>query len=905
MSATIGIRREDKNAWERRVPLIPRDASDLQCKQNVRVLVQPSTSRVYGDQEYRSAGVEVCEDLGPATVILAVKEIPEHLLLPEKTYVFFAHVVKGQPHNMPMLRRLMELGCSLVDYEKVTDDQKRRLIFFGRHAGYAGMIETLRCLGHRLGVLGVSTPFSQVRSAFQYRDLAEAKAHLTALGKEIARQPRARRLIFGFSGYGNVSTGAQEVFDCLNPVELAAADLTTAALADTSSRPVKVVFREQDMVERRDRNLPFSLQEYYDHPERYEGCFEKYLPHLDVLVNCVYWDARYPRLVTREWARNNYGPGCTPRLKVIGDISCDLEGSVEFTVKVTEPDDPCYVYLPQQKFVRDGVAGDGPVVMAIDNLPCEFPRESSQHFSSVLREMAGPLVNANWRLPFDLLDLPPYLKRAVIVHQGRLTADYQYIQKHLEAYSGTADASPISAEGFSANLPVTQEGNMKHVLVLGAGLVAKPLVRFLLEKGYQVTVASRTISKAEALIAHHPAGKALALDVQDEAVLAKLIKDCDLAVSLLPYTFHPVVAKHCIANKKQMVTTSYVSAAMKEQDTAAQKAGVTILNEVGVDPGIDHMSAMRIIDSVRSRGGHIVSFRSYCGGLPAPEANDNPFGYKFSWAPRGVLLAGRNNAMYLLDGHKVEIPSDRLFRDMHILSIPGQGDYEAYPNRDSISYIDVYGLHGIKTIYRGTLRNMGWCDCLYNFGKLGLLSLDEFDARAKTYADMMRKLTGASVGEDLIAATAHKLGIPKEAYPIENLEWLGMFSNRKLGADRISPLDAMGNLMYEKLAFRPGERDMLVLFHDFHAEFPDGRMERIVSQLIDYGIPHGDSSMSRTVSLPAAIAVDMILTGKISAKGVLRPVTADIYNPVLNGLAQLNIVCKERTETFELAPALA
>ena len=439
---------------------------------------------------------------------------------------------------------------------------------------------------------------------------------------------------------------------------------------------------------------------------------------------------------------------------------------------------------------------------------------------------------------------------------------------------------------------------MKRVLVLGAGLVAKPLVRYLLDKGYQVTMASRTASKAEAMIAGHPAGKALALNVENEVVLAQLIKDCDLAVSLVPYTFHPVVAKHCIANKKHMVTTSYVSAAMQEQDRVAQEAGVTILNEIGVDPGIDHMSAMRIIDCVRKRGGRIVAFRSYCGGLPAPEANDNPFGYKFSWAPRGVLLAGRNNAMYLMDGRKVEVPSHRLFRDMHILSIPGQGDYEAYPNRDSISYIDVYGLQGIQTIYRGTLRNMGWCDCLYNFGRLCLLSLDEFQAQGKTYADMMRTLAGASASDDLAAATARKLGIPKESYPIRNLEWLGMFSNRKLGADRISPLDAMGNLMYEKLAFRQGERDMILLFHDFRAEFPNGKKERIVSELIDYGIPNGDSSMSRTVSLPAAIGVDMILTGRINATGVLRPVTPNIYNPVLDELAKLNISCKERTEKF-------
>jgi len=434
LSAIVGIRREDKNQWERRVPLVPTDASELQTKDGLRVFVQPSNIRVCTDDEYRSAGVEVNEDLGRASVIFAIKEIPAHLLLPRKTYVFFAHVVKGQPHNMPMLRRLMELGCSLVDYEKITDDQKRRLIFFGRHAGYGGMIETLRCLGQRLATSGASTPLAQVRSAFQYRDLSEAKAHITALGGETVHQAGAPALVFGFSGYGHVSMGAQEIFDCLAPVEVGVADLPAAASAAADPRPVKVVFREEHMVERKEKSFPFNLQEYYDHPERYAGCFEKYLPHLDVLVNCIYWDSRYPRLVTREWARKNYRTGCAPRLKVIGDISCDIKGSVELTVRVTEPDHPCYVYLPEQDSVRNGVEGNGPVIMAIDNLPCEIPRESSQYFSSVLRDVAVPLAKADWQVPFEMLDLPPYLKRAVIVHQGRLTSDYQYIQKHLEAH---------------------------------------------------------------------------------------------------------------------------------------------------------------------------------------------------------------------------------------------------------------------------------------------------------------------------------------------------------------------------------------------------------------------------------------------------------------------------------------
>jgi len=439
---------------------------------------------------------------------------------------------------------------------------------------------------------------------------------------------------------------------------------------------------------------------------------------------------------------------------------------------------------------------------------------------------------------------------------------------------------------------------MKKVLVLGAGLVAKPLVRYLLDRGFYVTMASRTVSKAEKMIDRHPNGQAFTLNMNDEEQLDSLIRDSDLSVSLVPFSYHPVVAKLCIKHNKHMVTASYVSESMQQLDEDARAAGVTVLNEIGVDPGIDHMSAMRIIDDVRKRNGQIKAFKSYCGGLPAPEANDNPFGYKFSWAPRGVLLAGRNSARYLLDGRMVEVPSNRLFRDMHVLQIPDQGDYEAYPNRDSIGYLDIYGLQGIQTLFRGTLRNMGWCDCLFNYGKLGLLSLDEVEVKGKTYAQFMREWIGAGPDEDLRAATARKLDIPRDSLPAWNLHWLGMFSDKKFDVERLSPLDAMGELMFEKLAFRPDERDMILLFHDFRAEFPDGKRERIISQLVDFGIPGGDSSMSRTVSLPAAIAVRLILEGQIKTPGVLRPVAPDIYNPVLDELEALKIACRETSEFY-------
>lgn len=442
----IGIRREDKNRWERRTPLIPADIVELQRRHGLRFLVQPSPIRVFTDDEYRAAGIEVAEDLTGAGIILAVKEVPVHLILPGKTYVFFAHVAKGQPYNMPMLRRLMDLRCSLVDYEKITDEQKRRLIFFGRHAGYAGMIDTLWCLGRRLAAGGIATPLAEIRHAYEYPDLATAKEHLTDIGGRIARdglpQP-VRRLIVGFSGYGNVSTGAQEVFECLGPHQVKVEDLPPAAAGSrgTASPFVKVVFHERDMVRPIDPGGRFDLREYYEHPERYTGCFEEHLPYLDVLVNAIYWEPRYPRLVTRDWVRRNYRPGSPPRLKVIGDISCDIEGSVEVTVKAAEPDNPCYVFLAQEERARDGVEGNGPVIMAVDNLPCEIPRESSCYFSSVLREMVPPLAAAEWSADFADLELPPSLKRAVIVHKGELTPSYHYLHRNLEAASARADRS--------------------------------------------------------------------------------------------------------------------------------------------------------------------------------------------------------------------------------------------------------------------------------------------------------------------------------------------------------------------------------------------------------------------------------------------------------------------------------
>ena len=444
---------------------------------------------------------------------------------------------------------------------------------------------------------------------------------------------------------------------------------------------------------------------------------------------------------------------------------------------------------------------------------------------------------------------------------------------------------------------------MKKVLVLGAGLVSSPLVRYLLESpDFQVTVASRTVSKAEALIGGHPRGTAVQLLANETAKLEKLVSDHDLAISLLPAPLHPVVAEMCVTHRKHMVTTSYVSPKMRGLDDAARRADVLLLNEIGVDPGIDHMSAMRIIHDVARRGGRVVSFKSYCGGLPAPEANDNPWGYKFSWSPRGVCTAGRNAACYRENGKLVEIPGPELFGCHHpvpVEGVPGHAELEGYPNRDSLIYVDLYGLEGIETMFRGTLRYPGWCACLKKVVELGLL--DETQATyavGTTFAQWIAGFIGSKSTGSLRARVAEFLKLESSSNVLERWEWLGLFSNDPLpnAGQPTTALDVLAARMEARMAYKPGERDMLVLMHRFVARLPGRPDEKISSTLIDFGIPDGDSSMARTVSLPAAIATKLILTGAIRDVGVHVPVQPAIYNPVLDELATMNIRCAEKTE---------
>jgi saccharopine dehydrogenase (NAD+, L-lysine forming) len=437
MKPRIGIRREDKNIWERRVPLTPEHIRHLIEKDGLEVVMQPSTLRVFPDEMYVQAGAALSEDLSGCPLVFALKEIPPSCLNENTTYVFFSHTMKGQPHNMPMLQRLVELNCQLIDYELIRDENDRRLIFFGYYAGLAGMIDTLWALGKRLQWEGIETPFARVRPAHEYAHLEEARKAILEAGELIRQEGLPEQLVpfvCGFAGYGRVSQGAQEIFDLLPVQEIPCANLSS--LADRAELPrnalFKVVFREENTVEPVAPNHHFDMQDFYRHPENYRSRFSHFLPHLTILANAVYWEPRYPRLVTIKDLQELYAGEKSPRLRVIGDISCDVGGSIEATVKYTNPGNPIYVYDVDTGEALEGWKGRGPVILAVDNLPCELPAEASRMFGEVLLTWVPELARADYSGPLENCILPEPVKKAMILYRGEFVTPYRYMKEFLD-----------------------------------------------------------------------------------------------------------------------------------------------------------------------------------------------------------------------------------------------------------------------------------------------------------------------------------------------------------------------------------------------------------------------------------------------------------------------------------------
>ncbi|KAI9796223.1 MAG: Saccharopine dehydrogenase [NADP(+), L-glutamate-forming] [Candelina submexicana] len=447
----------------------------------------------------------------------------------------------------------------------------------------------------------------------------------------------------------------------------------------------------------------------------------------------------------------------------------------------------------------------------------------------------------------------------------------------------------------------------KKALLLGAGFVTKPTVEVLSEAGISVTVACRTVENAKKLCQGIQHTRPISLDVTKADDLDAEVAKVDVVISLIPYTFHATVIKSGIRNKKNVVTTSYVSPAMMELDGEAKEAGITVMNEIGLDPyisGIDHLYAIKVIDEVHKSGGKITSFLSYCGGLPAPEASDNPLGYKFSWSSRGVLLALRNAAKYYKDGKIEEIPGPELMATaVPYFIYPGYA-FVAYPNRDSTPYKERYSIPEAQTIIRGTLRYQGFPEFVKVLVDMGFLNETEVDFlrpsdQPLSWREATQKVlkSSSSKESDLIwaisSATNFKDNTEKDRI-INGLRWIGLFSEDKI-TPRGNPLDTLCATLEQKMQYETGERDMVMLQHKFGIEHKDGKKETRTSTLVDYGDPKGYSAMAKLVGVPCGVAVKLVLDSTISDKGILAPMTTEINDPLIKELKKFGIECTEKT----------
>uniref|UniRef100_A0A673N5F1 Alpha-aminoadipic semialdehyde synthase, mitochondrial n=1 Tax=Sinocyclocheilus rhinocerous TaxID=307959 RepID=A0A673N5F1_9TELE len=840
--SVIAIRREDVNVWERRAPLAPRHVREITAAGH-KVLVQPSNRRAI----HESVRAVIQEDISEASLIIGVKRPPEEKVYPHKTYAFFSHTIKAQEANMGLLDDLLKKKIRLIDYEKMVDANGYRIVAFGQWAGVAGMINILHGLGLRFLALGHHTPFMHIGMAHNYRNVSQAVQAVRDCGYEISLglMPKSiGPLTFVFTGTGNVSKGAQDIFNELpceyvEPHELK----EVSESGDMTKVYGTVISRHHHLIRKSDRL--YDPLEYEIHPELYTSHFrETVAPYTTCLINGIYWDPHTPRLLRRLDAQRLIRP-------VISASS--------------SPDLGCPA-LPYN------VEGNGILMCSIDNLPAQMPIEATEYFGDRL--------------------FPYIWEMAVITSNGKLTPKFEYIQKLRERRESEQ---------------ILKKGGMKRVLLLGSGYVSGPVIEYLTrDAGTQVTVASNLLNQAEDMAAKYPNTIAVMLDItRQEGHLESLIKDHDIVISMLPYTFHPQVAKQCIKMKVNMVTASYLSPAMKELQKSAEDAGITIVNEMGLDPGIDHMLAMECIDQAKADGCTVESYSSFCGGLPAPECSDNPLRYKFSWSPYGVLLNTISPAIYLKDNQVISVPPGGALLDVTkpMDFIPGF-NLEGFPNRDSTKYAEPYGIESAHTLIRGTLRFRGFSSAMSGFVKLGLINTEPcpllgHTASPVSWKELLCKQIGlstsvsSSVFEDAIYER-----IGRDDFRMQSLRWLGLLSEEPVPhAETI--LAAVAKHLEAKLSFAKGERDMVVMRNDVGIRHPTGELETKHISLVVYGDPNGYSAMAKTVGYPAAIAVRMVLSGELTTKGLVVPMTKNIYSPVLKRLQEEGLQCITKSTISE------
>ncbi|XP_078138997.1 alpha-aminoadipic semialdehyde synthase, mitochondrial [Centroberyx gerrardi] len=891
--SVVAIRREDINPWERRAPLAPRHVKEL-THAGHRVLVQPSNRRAIHEKYYEKAGAVIQEDISEASLIIGVKRLPEEKVLPRKTYAFFSHTIKAQEPNMGLLDDLLKKEVRLIDYEKMVDANGYRIVAFGQWAGVAGMINILHGLGLRFLALGHHTPFMHIGMAHNYRNVSQAVQAVRDCGYEISMGLMPKSIgpvTFCFTGTGNVSKGAQDIINEL-PVEyVEPLELKDVSKTGDMTKVFATVLSRHHHLMRKSDGM-YDPMEYENHPELYTSNFRTSVaPYTTCLINGIYWDPQTPRLLRRldaqklmrpfkhSFAGTEGWPGLPHKLLAICDISADTGGSIEFMNECTTIDKPFCMYDANQHIDHDSVEGNGILMCSIDNLPAQLPIEATEYFGDRLFPYIWEMLPSDATRTLEEEDFSPQVRDAVITSNGKLTPKFEYIEKLREKRE---------------QAQIMKKAGMKRVLLLGSGYVSGPVIEYLTrDEGTQVTVASVLLKQAEELAARYPNTVPVMLDVtSQEGHLDSLVRDHDLVISMLPYAFHPVVAKQCIKRKVNMVTASYLSPAMKELQLSAEQAGVTIVNEMGLDPGIDHMLAMECIDQAKADGCTVESYSSFCGGLPAPECSDNPLRYKFSWSPYGVLLNTISPAIFLQDNQVVSVPAGGSLMDSTAAMdfLPGFS-LEGFPNRDSTKYAEPYGIQGAHTLVRGTLRFKGFSKAMSGFVKLGLINSEpramlDHSSAPVSWKELLCTQMGvsSSISHDAFEDAVYER-IGQDDFRMDTLRWFGMLSEEPVPQAE-SVLAALAKHLEAKLSYDKGERDMIIMRNDVGLRHPTGELETKHISLVVYGETDGFSAMAKTVGYPAAIAARMVLDGEISTKGLVVPMTKEIYGPALRRLKE-------------------
>lgn len=442
---------------------------------------------------------------------------------------------------------------------------------------------------------------------------------------------------------------------------------------------------------------------------------------------------------------------------------------------------------------------------------------------------------------------------------------------------------------------------MKNILIIGAGKSSSSLIKYLLDKSeienLQLTIGDIAIENAKKIIKNHKNATIILFDVFDKNQREKEIKKADIVVSMLPARFHIEVAKDCIRFNKNMVTASYISKEMKALDKDAKKNGLIFMNEIGVDPGIDHMSAMQVIDKIRNNGGKMLLFESFTGGLVAPESDTNLWNYKFTWNPRNVVLAGQGGAaMFIQEGTYKYIPYHKLFRRTEFLNINGSGKFEAYANRDSLKYRNVYGLDKIPTMYRGTIRRVGFSRAWNIFIQLGMTD-DSYtieDSEKMSYRDFVNLFLAYSPTDSVELKLRSYIKIDQDDLMWEKLIELDLFNpNKKIGIKNATPAQMLQKILQDSWTLQEDDKDMIVMQHIFGYEI-NGKKKQLESSLVVKGENQNYTAMAKTVGLPVAIATLKILKGEIKTPGVQIPISKEVYEPILKELENYGIKFTER-----------